>query len=311
MGIKKLTAYFVISLFLSFSAKAQQDSQYTNYMYNTMNINPAYAGSREGLSIFGLHRSQWIGLEGAPTTSTLAGHLPVRNSNVGLGFTLMNDEIGPSQESMFSADFSYTLSFPNGSNLAFGLRGTAHLLNVDFTKLNQFNPSDPTVEYNIDNKFSPNVGAGFYWYTEDTYVGLSVPNILRTQHFDKGQANYSSSSIPYERMHFHMIAGHVMDLSKDVRFKPATLVKVVEGSPLQLDLSANFLFYDRFTLGAAYRLDAAFSALAGFQINSNWLIGFGYDEEVTNLANYNSGSFEFFLRYEISRIKQVFSPRFF
>ena len=112
-------------------------------------------------------------------------------------------------------------------------------------------------------------------------------------------------------MHFHLIAGHVIDLSSDVRFKPATLVKVVEGSPLQLDLSANFLFYDRFTLGAAYRLDAAFSALAGFQINPNWLIGFGYDAEVTKLANYNSGSFEFFLRYEISRIKQVFSPRFF
>ena len=311
MKMKKFIAYFVIGISISFTAKAQQDSQFTNYMYNTMNINPAYAGSREGLSVFGLHRSQWVGLEGSPTTSTLAGHLPVRDSNVGLGFTIMNDEIGPSQESMFSADFSYTLSFPNGSNLAFGLRGTAHLLNIDFTKLNIYDPGDPTVEFNIDNKLSPNIGVGLYWYSDKTYVGLSVPNLLETQHFDKDQANYGSTSIPYERMHYHLIAGHVIDLSCDVRFKPAALVKVVEGSPLQLDVSANFLFYDRFTLGGAYRLDAAFSALAGFQINSNWLIGFGYDAEVTKLANYNSGSFEFFLRYEISRIKQVFSPRFF
>ena len=161
------------------------------------------------------------------------------------------------------------------------------------------------------NRFSPNLGAGAYWYSENTYFGISIPNMLETQHFDKSQIAYSATSVPYERMHYHIIGGKVFDIHPSIQFKPAFLAKIVEGAPLQLDLSANFKFQEKFTLGAAYRWDAAMSALAGFQVNDNWFIGYGYDAEVTKLANYNSGSHELFLRYEFSRKKQVVSPRFF
>lgn len=309
--MKKVLGSIIFSFFAIGMLQAQQDAQYTNYMYNTMNINPAYAGSRGTMSVFGLHRTQWVGLEGAPTTSTFALHTPFRDSNVGMGLTVMNDVIGPSEESTISADFSYTINTSDTYKLAFGLRATAHLLNVDFSKLNIYDPNDVLAQYNVDNRFSPNFGVGTYWYSDNTYFGLSIPNILETKHFDKGQASYSSSSVPYERMHYHFIAGKVFDINSYIQFKPAFLAKIIEGAPLQLDFSANFLFNEKITLGAAYRLDAALSGLAGFQLNDNWFIGYGYDSEVTRLVNYNSGSHELFLRYEFSRKKQVVSPRFF
>lgn len=309
--MKKVLGSIIFSFFAIATLYAQQDAQYTNYMYNTMNINPAYAGSRGNLSVFGLHRTQWVGLDGAPTTNTFAIHSPFRESNVGVGLSFMNDVIGPSDESTISADFSYTINTSDTYKLAFGLRATAHLLNVDFSKLHIYNQGDALAQYNIDNRFSPNVGAGAYWYSENTYFGISIPNMLETQHFDKSQIAYSATSVPYERMHYHIIGGKVFDIHPSIQFKPAFLAKIVEGAPLQLDLSANFMFQEKFTLGAAYRWDAAMSALAGFQVNDNWFIGYGYDAEVTKLANYNSGSHELFLRYEFSKKKQVASPRFF
>lgn len=309
--MKKVLGSIIFSFFAIATFYAQQDAQYTNYMYNTMNINPAYAGSRGTMSVFGLHRTQWVGLDGAPTTNTFAIHSPIRESNVGVGLSFINDVIGPAEESTISADFSYTINTSDTYKLAFGLRATAHLLNVDFSRLNIYNQGDALAQYNIDNRFSPNFGAGAYWYSENTYLGVSIPNMLETQHFDKTQVAYSATSLPYERMHYHIIGGKVFDIYPDIQFKPAFLAKIVEGAPLQLDLSANFMFQEKFTLGAAYRWDAAMSALAGFQVNDNWFIGYAYDAEVTKLANYNSGSHELFLRYEFSRKKQVASPRFF
>ena len=295
--MKKRFLIFIVTL-VAASSYGQQDSQFTNYMYNTVNINPAYAGSRGALSIFGLHRNQWVGLDGAPVTNTFSINTPINNSNFGLGISIVNDRIGPSDENSISADVSYTIAVSENYKLSFGVKGTANLLNVDFTKLNIYNPGDVLAQYNVENKFSPNVGAGIYFHSDKTYFGLSVPNFLETKHFDKDQLGFSANSVASERMHYYFIAGHVFDLSGSVKLKPALLTKVVQGAPLQIDLSANFLFNDRFTLGAAYRWDAAASLLAGFQVSDSWFIGYGYDLEVTKLANYNSGSHEFFLQNE-------------
>ncbi len=309
--MKKRFLIFIVTL-VAASSYGQQDSQFTNYMYNTVNINPAYAGSRGALSIFGLHRNQWVGLDGAPVTNTFSINTPINNSNFGLGISIVNDRIGPSDENSISADVSYTIAVSENYKLSFGVKGTANLLNVDFTKLNIYNPGDVLAQYNVENKFSPNVGAGIYFHSDKTYFGLSVPNFLETKHFDKDQLGFSANSVASERMHYYFIAGHVFDLSGSVKLKPALLTKVVQGAPLQIDLSANFLFNDRFTLGAAYRWDAAASLLAGFQVSDSWFIGYGYDLEVTKLANYNSGSHEFFLRYELFKnYNRVVSPRFF
>ena len=292
---------------------SQQDSQFTQYMYNTVNINPAYAGSRGVMSIFGLYRNQWVGLDGAPVTSTASLNTPIGNSNVGLGLSFINDRIGPSDETSISADVSYSIPTSESWKLSFGLKATANLLNVDFTKLNIYNPADPRFQNNVDNKFSPNIGAGVYFHSNKSYIGLSVPNFLETKHFDESASSSNSASfVAKERMHYYAIAGHVFDLSPTIQFKPAVLTKIVQGAPLQLDVSGNFLFNEKFTIGAAYRWSAAMSAMVGFQATENWFIGYAYDMETTKLADYNSGSHEIFLRYELfNNYDRVVSPRFF
>jgi type IX secretion system PorP/SprF family membrane protein len=299
-------------LLLSVVINAQQDSQFTQYMYNTINVNPAYAGSREAMSIFALHRTQWVGLDGAPTTNTASLHTPINGTNVGIGISIINDKIGPSDESTISADFSYSIQTSDTYKLSFGIKGTVNLLNVDFNKLNQYDRNDYSFETNIDNKFSPNIGVGIYYHSDRSYIGLSAPNLLETKHFDKYASTGANSYIAKETIHYFLTAGHVFDVSYDVKFKPAMLIKAVQGAPLQVDVSANFMFNEKFTAGVAYRWSAALSALVGFQATDSWFIGYGYDLETTRLSNYNSGSHEIFLRYELfNKYNKMISPRFF
>lgn len=311
--MKKSISIFVLLLVASIS-NAQQDAQFTQYMYNSMIINPAYAGSRDQMSIFGIHRTQWVGLEGAPVTNNVSIHSPINNGNVGLGLSILNDRIGPSDETDIGFNFSYKIKASEEYTLSFGLKASVNLLNIDFTKLSQesyFN-IDPSFQTNVDNKFSPNIGAGLFLYSGDSYVGLSIPNFIQTQHFDKGINRASTSNIATERLHYYLTAGHVYDLSSEVKFKPSTIIKMTTGAPLQVDLSGNFMFNDKFVVGAAYRWSAAVSGLLGFQATESWFIGYGYDFETTQLSKYNSGSHEIFLRYEFfNKYDRIVSPRFF
>ncbi|WP_413999996.1 type IX secretion system membrane protein PorP/SprF [Flavobacterium sp. W1B] len=307
---EKFTLLFLF--FLTTVGYAQQDSQFTQYMYNTINVNPAYAGSREAMSVFVLHRAQWVGLGGAPVTNTASIHTPINGSDVGLGVSIVNDKIGPSDENSISADFSYTIPTSDDFKLSFGLKATANLLNIDFSKLNQYDLNDYQFETNIDNRFSPNIGAGVYLHSENSYIGLSVPNFLETKHFDRYAAKGANSHVAVENMHLYLIAGHVFDLSYDVRFKPSVLAKMVQGAPVQLDLSGNFLFNEKFMAGLSYRWSAALSGLVGFYASDSWFIGYSYDMETTRLENYNSGSHEIFLRFELfNRYTRMACPRFF
>lgn len=300
------TKYIIlVLLFTQLFCNAQQDSQYTQYMYNTVNVNPAYAGSRESLTLFLLHRSQWVGLEGAPVTNNISGHTPIGDSNFGVGLSFVNDRIGPVDENTISADLAYFIQISSNYKLSVGLKGTANIFNLDVNKLNIYNASDPQFQ-NFDSEFSPNIGAGLYLFSDKTYVGLSVPNFFETNRY-----NDNDISITQERMHFYLIAGHVFNLSQSIKFKPALLAKAVEGAPLQADITANFLIHDKLTLGAAYRWDSAISGLVGFQITPTLFAGYGYDMETSNLSNYNSGSHEIFLRFEIFNNNRISDPRFF
>jgi type IX secretion system PorP/SprF family membrane protein len=302
----------LLLLLITAASHAQQDAQFTQYMYNTINVNPAYAGSREAMSIFILHRTQWVGLDGAPVTNTASVHTPISGTNLGLGVSIVNDKIGPSDENSIAADISYSIQTSTNYKLSFGLKASANLLNVDFTKLNIYDQNDYSFQTNIDNKFSPNIGVGLYYHSDDTYVGLSVPNLLETEHFDRYTGTSSSSYVAKEKINYYFTAGHVFDLSYNVKFKPALLTKLVQGSPLQVDVSGNFLINEKVTAGLAYRWSAAVSALVGFQVSDSWFIGYGYDLETTQLANYNSGSHEIFLRYELfNKYSRIISPRFF
>ncbi|KLT68081.1 type IX secretion system membrane protein PorP/SprF [Flavobacterium sp. ABG] len=349
---------FVI-LFTAIASHAQQDAQYTQYMYNTININPAYAGSRGVLSAFGLYRTQWVGLDGAPKTGTLSVNTPINNSHVGVGVSLVSDKIGPTNENTLSADLSYSVQVSAESKISFGIKGSANLFNLDINKLNLADQGDPQFQdfsnkfnpdlsysiqvsaeskisfgikgsanlFNLDinklnpadqgdpqfqdfsSKFSPNIGAGVYWHSDKAYVGLSVPNFIETNRYDDNDI-----AIYKDKINYYFMTGYVFNLDhyQYIKFKPAALVKMVQGAPLQVDVSANFMFNDKFVAGLAYRWSASLSAMVGFQVTDGLYIGYGYDRETTRLNNYNSGSHEIFLRYEFFSNKgKMTTPRFF
>jgi len=298
----------VLAMLFSMPLLAQQDSQYTQYMYNTITINPAYAGSRGLLSVNSIYRNQWVGLNGAPETIAASLHSPIGVRGVGLGLSFVNDEIGPSQETNMAVDFSYTIYTGPLTKLSFGLKGGFNLLNVNLTGSDLVFQDGDILATDINNRFTPMVGVGAYWHSDDWYVGLSSPNLLTTSHYND---DIQQSTVT-EEIHAYLIGGYVFRLSPTTQFKPAALVKAVSGAPLAVDLSANFLFNEKFTLGAAYRWDAALSAMAAFQVTDQIMIGYAYDYDTTELGNFNSGSHEVFLRFELfNSVNRVVSPRFF
>ena len=180
---------------------------------------------------------------------------------------------------------------------------------MDFSRLNIYDLGDVQFENNINNRISPQIGAGVYYNTDRFYAGLSIPNFLSTRHYDNGTG---AGSVARDRMHYFLITGYVWDINPVLKFKPAAMVKIVRGSPMQLDLSANFLINEALTLGAAYRLSAALSGLVGFQVSNSVFLGFAYDYQTTDLQEYSSGSYELIFRLDIlNKVKRVLTPRFF
>ncbi|MBC8644193.1 type IX secretion system membrane protein PorP/SprF [Flavobacterium lindanitolerans] len=307
----KITIYKISLVFLfiliSIKANAQQDPGYTQYMYNPLTINPGYAGSTGTLEAVLLHRSQWVGIDGAPSTQAFTLHSPLTNDKIGLGFTAVNDNLGPSNEIYLDGNFSYTLMFSYNTRLALGIKAGARVLNVDWSKGRFYDGSDVLLNSNINNKITPSIGAGAYLYSDNWYIGASVPSFIKGDYYDDIQ-----ESIQIERLHYYLIGGYVFNFSDNFKFKPAVLAKGVSGAPISVDVSANFLIQEKFTTGAGYRWDDSVSALLGFQISKDFFVGYSYDYTTTDLNKYNDGSHEIILRYQLSRkTSQIKSQRFF
>lgn len=291
---------------VSIHINAQQAPNYTQYMYNTMAINPAYAGSSEGLNIVGIYRSQWAGFDGAPETYNLSIETPL-TERVGLGVNVNKDVNGPAERFNFDGNFSYNIQLDRDLNLAFGIKAGAQLLNVDFSKGEFVNQGDPLLTNNVDNRLLATLGAGAFLYKYNWYVGVSVPDFFSDEYYD----NVEEAVVADERQSY-LTAGYVFGISDNIRFKPAALVNYVNGSPLRYNLSANFLFHDKLTVGASYQVDAAVSALAGFQISDNLFLGYSFDYATTEFTNYNDGTHEVILKFSLFKKKGMsFSPRFF
>lgn len=285
--------------------QAQQDPQYTQYMYNMNVMNPAYAGSRENLSFGLLYRTQWTGLDGAPETGTFFGHLPV-GGNVGVGLSVIADQVGPVKETNAYADFSYTLRLNGEHRLAFGLKAGATFHDIGLVDLDLIDPNDPFFAENI-NEVTPNIGAGVFWYTDKYYLAFSVPNILNSVHLDANGFELGSES-----SHYFLTGGYVFDLSANTKFKPSFMVKSSFSAPTSFDLNANFLFYEKFEIGASYRLEDSFSGMVNFAISPSLRIGYAYDNVVSDISKYAGSSHEIMVLFDLNFPKQVSrSPRYF
>jgi len=300
---------YIITLFLGLiffqDATAQQDPQYTQYMYNMNVVNPAYAGSKESLSLTALYRKQWAGFDGSPETFTFSAHSPI-GDKVGLGLSAIKDELGPVKETNVFADFSYTLELGNSLNLALGLKAGVTFLDVGLTSLELQDPNDPFFSEDVNNT-SPNVGAGAFFYGDNFYIGLSVPNILTTTHLDENGLKYGS-----ETRHYFATAGYVFQVSENVKLKPSFLVKSAFDAPVSFDANLNALFFEKFEIGASYRLDDSFSGLVGFQVTPNIRIGYAYDRVTSDIKSVADSSHEIILTFDLFFAKRALrSPRYF
>jgi type IX secretion system PorP/SprF family membrane protein len=301
----------IIALVLvTFSIKlqAQQDPHYTQYMYNMNVINPAYAGSKENLSIGMLYRKQWVEIEDAPTTATFSGHAPV-GKNVGLGLSVISDKIGPVEENNIYGDFSYTLQLGGEHKLAFGLKAglTLHQVGL-YSDINHTLPdqNDPAFAQNTSNSYF-NLGSGLFYYTNKYYLALSVPNMMKSKHLD-----YNGRKFGSEVSHYFLTGGYVFDVSENIKFKPFFMMKSAFNAPTSLDLSTNFLFNQKFEAGITYRLEDSFGAMINYAISPNVKLGYAYDHIVSDLNVTTPSSHEIVLLFDLNFPRKVSSsPRFF
>lgn len=311
--MKKILLTLSLVLAIMGRVEAQQDPHYTQYMYNMNVMNPAYAGSKDNLSIGLLYRMQWVNMEGAPSTGTLSIHSPV-GKNVGLGLSAITDKIGPVEENNVYADFSYTLNLGGEHRLAFGIKAGATFHKVGlFSQIgNGFVPQSNDVAFSEDtNNTYLNVGAGLFYYTQNYYLALSMPNMLDAKHLDV-RHNNDSYEFGSETQHYFLTGGYVFQLSPNTKFKPSFMLKSAFKTPTSLDVSMNFLFFEKLELGGTYRLDDSFGGMINFAITPNVRIGYAYDHVVSNLKISTPSSHEFMAIFDLNFPKKVsVSPRYF
>ena len=309
--MKKIYLAALLALGGLADATAQQDPHYTQYMYNMNVINPAYAGSKENLSFGLLYRKQWVDIEDSPTTMTFSGSSPV-GKNVGLGLSVINDKIGPVEETNVYADFSYTLNLGGEHRLALGLKAGVTLHDVglysDIGNGHVPDPSDPAFSENVNNTYF-NVGAGFFYYTQKYYLAFSVPNMLKSKHLDYKTASQKFGS---ETQHYFLTGGYVFQLTDNLKMKPSFMLKSAFDVSPSIDGSLNFLFFERFEIGATYRLDDSFGAMVNYAITPGLRIGYAYDHIISDLNVTTPASHEIMLLFDLNFPKKVSrSPRYF
>lgn len=315
--MKNLKIYHIAALlsltFLSLQSFAQQDPQFTQYMYNMSVINPAYATAEEGiLNLGGHYRTQWVGLEGAPKTGSFFAHTPI-NDKIEMGISFTNDNIGDIvNENNIYADFAYVLPVGLESKISFGLKAGFTFFDTNFDGFVLQSPSvDVAFNENITKTF-PNLGIGAFYFTDNYYLGLSAPNMLSTKHIEDENGIKATG---VQSVHYFFTGGYVFDIDQDIKLKPAFMGRAVKGAPLALDVTVNVLINEKLEAGLGYRLGDAMSALVNFRVTPELRIGYAYDYTTSNLGDFNSGSHEIFILFDVDLFgfKNGYdrSPRFF
>ncbi len=290
--------------------KAQQEPLYTQYMFNTVSVNPAYAGTRNAMNILALSRLQWAGLEGAPRTNSLTMHTPINNYKMGVGFSIVSDKIGPVNNFYFNFNYAYRVNLTEKMVLSMGIKGGIYNYKAGLDDLNVGSGTDASFNGNVEQKWQPNAGAGLYLYSDKWYAGFSIPKLIQT---DLSGNQTTASNLSSLKRHYFLMAGYVFDINQDFKFKPSFINKVVEGAPPSTDVTAQVLYLNKYWLGATYRFGDALAFLANIQLNRQLMVGYSYDFSVSSLNHYNNGSHEIIISYDFDGFlkKKVISPRFF
>ncbi|MDP3642887.1 MAG: type IX secretion system membrane protein PorP/SprF [Bacteroidota bacterium] len=307
--LKKGIIVIVMLLFTVWNTSAQQDPMFTQYMHNPVSINPAYAGSRGTLNFVAMHRQQWVGMDGAPKTLTISVNSPFIGYNVGIGLSLIHDEIGPVKQTGLYADYSYHLKITPKTKLSFGLKGGVNMYDVNLLNLIGAQNDDHLILYGVRKLYLPNFGLGSYLYSDRFYLGFSIPKMLQNSlSDDQNTLNYANK----EERHIFISGGFVIDIAENIKFKPSTSMRMVSGAPLSAEFSAAFLLHDRLWLGGMYRFGDSFGGLVKFDLTSQLSVGYSYDTTQSGLRAYNQGTHEVLISYDVTfKNKKILSPRYF
>lgn len=306
----KISIGFVLTIG-SLNIQAQQAPMYTHYMDNTLVVNPAYAGSRDALTVTAINRMQWVDFERAPVTQSITMHSPLINDHIGLGFSVLNDNIGPTNTTAVAFEYAYRFNLTENSKMAFGISVGMNIFQANLSALQLDVQNDPVFLNNINNHITPNIGFGAYYSRERFYAGFSIPNLLETNYSKIDQGN-GTSLIGKEQRHYFFIAGALFHVNDNLDFKPTSFVKVASAAPIEADFTASFIIQKRFLLGAMFRTGDALGALVGFDITDQFHVGYSFDWSYgLQTFRYNQGTHEIVLRYDFLLLnrKQIHSPR--
>lgn len=303
----KKTFTLIVSLLFFCSLYAQQQAQSSLYYFNPLSFNPAYAGSRDALTLNAIHRIQWTGIDGAPQTTFLSVHSPIKNSQLSVGGDLTYDQIGISKATSAYLDVSYYVQLNDkGHRLSFGLKGGINIFDAPLSELTAVDPGDP-LQYDIDNKLRGNFGAGIYYYGTNHYVGLSSLTLLEASVLDNDDINALE-----QVRHYYLMGGYIFDVNSSLKLKPSGLVKAVKGAPLEFDVELAGLLYDKLWIGVGYRHDESVRGYLAANITPQLRIGYNYDYIFNDLTKYTGGTHEFMIGYDFNFDKSRFkSPRYF
>lgn len=292
------------------AASAQQEVMVSQYMFNGLFLNPAYAGSHGYATSSLLHRSQWMQVEGAPRTSMLAIDGPLMGNRMGLGFSLVHDQIGISRDLDMSAHYAYHLRVGRSSRVALGLRGGLSLYSARLSDLRYWDVNDPLYQSDISNAPVGKFGFGIYWYDARSYIGLSAPTIYAADGRITLHAPHAMQH--YFTQHYYLNAGKAFPLGESLDIKPSVLIKYSPGAPLEADVNCNVLYRERIWLGLGYRTGDALVAMAEYQVTPQLRIGYAYDMTTSRLRTYTTGSHEVMLGIDFGKeLVRIKTPRYF
>ncbi len=296
-----------ISLFFSLGLFGQQDAIYSQYMFNPFAVNPAYAGSRDAASIVLINRSQWLGLQGAPNTQTLAAHLPTNRYNLAWGLNVTYDQVGPSSSLLAAGTAAYQLVLERGT-LNFGLRGGVYNTVLNGQKLNFREENDALDHQMRTSAISPTFDFGMYYYTDRFYAGLAVNHLTRHRlNFDQ----ISNNEDYFLKRHIFLMSGYAFETRNNIIIKPSVLLKHAEGQPFNADVNLNALFKEKFWVGIGLRNFSSLNFLVDLNVTDYLRIGYSYDITLTKLKTYSYGSHEILLGFDFNLKKaEVISPRY-
>lgn len=305
---RNIVALTVVILSTITTVYGQQDPMYSMYMFNGLAVNPAYAGSRERTAITALYRHQWTGLEGAPRTAVLAGHAPLSNDKIGLGLSLVSDNISIFNTLNLKFSYAYRIRIRETGKLSFGMNVDVTNIRAKWQNVVVTDVNDWVFSSSPASVYSPNFGAGVYYYSERFYAGVSVPHILNmslTEHFSLEGTNM----VARQWKHYFFTTGAVFNFGENVKFKPSILCKYVKNAPFQADLNAAVLIKEAVWFGASYRTGDAVSLMTEYMFAKGIRIGYAYDITLSELNNYSSGTHEIMVGIEFKKKEAYLSPR--